>query len=650
MFCIFRKKSIGIDIADHRIWVTRLRKSGRNFVVDSLNGKKLKSGIVENGRIKDKKELAKAVTSLMDEIKAESSCEKKIVFGLPKNQVFVHVFSDSSGNTDSKYIKQIVKKSTEESIPLESDDIYYNYKILDKSSEETVILVIAVSRSLIYEWQDFFASLEIDVQVYDLSSLATFRNLYRKEPKEPICMLDIGGDSTSITIFDKKGLRYSHAITIAGESFTEKIAESLNISFAEAEKLKQKNGLVKDEKIAGILDKELNKIINTVKEILDYLYKDKEEEVEKIILVGGSSLVKGLKNYFKEKLGKPVELGKPLLAQGKKSFEYLNSIGLALRGFEKRSRQKDPGLLPLEKKRKNIKKEEEISDEDKEEEFSDKYLAEDIDKTEDNLKIQRQKKILLLILFLGIFLIGGAFWYRNWNSDENSTIGNVDTNLFPHENTLVLEVPVAISDSELTRDRVEGRLVESQEAILKNDESLWTEPVLKNPDRWLVYSQEDISKIIFADIKEKIGNKFSIENLNYLDLIYTENSNLLLLKVKVIFYSKEEVSLGEDLGIERFQPTEKQPEIVSQEERIEEIATSSQEIEPELKKILKIKDTPTNWLNVREGAGLKYPIIQKVDSGEEFEYVEENNSWYKIILDDELSGWVSGEYITILNN
>ena len=74
---------------------------------------------------------------------------------------------------------------------------------------------------------------------------------------------------------------------------------------------------------------------------------------------------------------------------------------------------------------------------------------------------------------------------------------------------------------------------------------------------------------------------------------------------------------------------------------------------PEEKKIetdqkatsLKVKDTPTGYLNVRSEASVSGEIVDKVDPGETFPYTAEQDGWYKITLPSGEEGWVSGEYI-----
>jgi len=531
----FDNKSIGIDIADHRILVAKLVKQGGVFAGDTFVGAELESGIIVDGRIKNKEALTKVFKELLQKIKIESSGEKNIVFGLPKNQAYVHVFSDSSGNNNDDYINQIIKKDTEESIPLEVDDIYYTSKILNKTPDKNTFLVIAVSKEMIREWQDFFKNIGLSIQVYDLQSLATLRNLFTKLPANPFCVIDIGSDFTSITIFNNKGLRYSHTIKVAGINFSIQIAKELNISFEEAEKFKIKNGMPKTGKIFPVMKNNLEPIVKTTKEIFAYIKNMSAEEIEKIILIGGSALMKGLPEYLQEVIGVPVELGKPIITKGKTDFEFLNSIGLAMRGFEKRSNQKDPGLSPLKLEEKIILKKSKIIENKLE------YKEVDFRKIEEVKKIKKEKIILLIILIFGLILIGLAFWYRN-NQTQKKQLNNFATlNLYNNLEKINLEIPVAVSQNEYTIDRIKGRIVESVDANLQTGERVWHEPIAQNPNLWLVYSETDAKTILLAKIKNDITANFSFDSINYIGVIKTDNPNIFTLKTEISFYTAEPI-------------------------------------------------------------------------------------------------------------
>jgi len=64
----------------------------------------------------------------------------------------------------------------------------------------------------------------------------------------------------------------------------------------------------------------------------------------------------------------------------------------------------------------------------------------------------------------------------------------------------------------------------------------------------------------------------------------------------------------------------------------------------ENKQKVKIKETETGWLNVREASSSASREIQKINPGEEYELLEEGQSWYKINLGGGKTGWISAKY------
>ncbi len=67
--------------------------------------------------------------------------------------------------------------------------------------------------------------------------------------------------------------------------------------------------------------------------------------------------------------------------------------------------------------------------------------------------------------------------------------------------------------------------------------------------------------------------------------------------------------------------------------------------EEQIVKIL-IKDTPTGWLRVRENASTAGSEVGRVEPGDEFELLDEDNGWFKIEYEQGEEGWISGQYAT----
>lgn len=342
MLNIFSKTSIGLDIADRTIEIAELRGRGNNAQVVSLGRVKLASGIVERGEIKDEKKLLEAVKKVFIEATPNPITEKKVSFGLPELQVFTHILVLKSQN--KKEIEDFVSEEAAKNIPLEKEDLSYSYKILTSSKEQKEILLVATSKKIVSMWQSFFAKADLQVEFFDIETLAVNRALEKNiEGQKPYCVLDIGSATANIAIFDSTGLRYAHSIAKAGDFFTIELSKNSKLSFEDAEKEKIKADLQKGDKISNILIKSLQPILKELKKTFQYWEKERGLKIQEIILIGGSAKLKGLTDYLASNLGIKVALGNSSLQDKKDILLYLEAIGLALRKLN--SKWKDDPVI-----------------------------------------------------------------------------------------------------------------------------------------------------------------------------------------------------------------------------------------------------------------------------------------------------------------
>lgn len=91
-------------------------------------------------------------------------------------------------------------------------------------------------------------------------------------------------------------------------------------------------------------------------------------------------------------------------------------------------------------------------------------------------------------------------------------------------------------------------------------------------------------------------------------------------------------------------------EEVTKEEDTEPTATPTPKakVTPPAKPYVEIKDTPTGFLRVREDSSTDSKELTKVDPGDFFPYIEEENGWYKIEYEDGEEGWISGVYADLV--
>lgn len=206
-----------------------------------------------------------------------------------------------------------------------------------------------------------------DLAVKDiiLEPIASSLALLNEDEKEVgICLIDIGGGTTDITIFKDDVLRYTSVIAIGGNKITDDVRTGFGTTKVEAERIKCNYGhsfkpsiLTKDELImikgvGGYPHKEIKKedLCDIIQPRVEEIFEMCKEELIKskfadslgagIVLTGGTALLKGVDELASRVFNAPVRIGYP---SGEKytglSVEvetpiYSTAVGLALHSFE----------------------------------------------------------------------------------------------------------------------------------------------------------------------------------------------------------------------------------------------------------------------------------------------------------------------------
>jgi len=205
------------------------------------------------------------------------------------------------------------------------------------------------------------AGLEINDLV--LEPLASAYSVMSDEEKEVgIVLVDIGGGTTDIAIFEDRTIRHSAVLAIAGKKVTEDIRKGLGILNDEAERLKREHGYAYLPEIVDDVQLTLRPIggrdaAQISRTLLGQIIQPRMEEILEIvaleikrsgysrhlhsgvILTGGGSLIKGTAALAREVLGMPVKIGIPSGFSGGFVNEvenpiYSTCVGLVLHGMK----------------------------------------------------------------------------------------------------------------------------------------------------------------------------------------------------------------------------------------------------------------------------------------------------------------------------
>src|SRR3989338_3216782 len=97
---------------------------------------------------------------------------------------------------------------------------------------------------------------------------------------------------------------------------------------------------------------------------------------------------------------------------------------------------------------------------------------------------------------------------------------------------------------------------------------------------------------------------------------------------------------------------QKQKKQATEEAKPTKTAENEASDEPSLSEstTIEILDNDLGYLNVRSEPSVSGDIVTKVNPGETYEYTKSENGWYYITLDNGSVGWVSGDYVEIVEN
>ncbi len=204
----------------------------------------------------------------------------------------------------------------------------------------------------------------LNVQGLVLEPLASSYAVLDNEEKEVgVALIDIGGGTTDIAIFEENLIRFTSVIAIGGKHVTNDIRKVLGIIVTQAERIKKDyghthlNSLLNDEMImipgiGGRTPSELPKsqLTEIIQARMEEIFGFALAEIRRsgfsqrlgagIVITGGCSLLNGVEELARDVFGMPVKIGIPSnitvsgLAPEVENPIYSTSVGLSLFGLE----------------------------------------------------------------------------------------------------------------------------------------------------------------------------------------------------------------------------------------------------------------------------------------------------------------------------
>ena len=170
------------------------------------------------------------------------------------------------------------------------------------------ILLVAVPNEVVNQYKEISKLSGLELLALEAEVFGLLRSL--GEQKETILLMDIGAQSTTCSIVEKKVLKMSYSFDMSGNELTEVISKGMGVDYKTAESLKERYGILSDASqespavevkqilipLIDVIIKEAERILRNFNQIIP----------QKIIIAGASASLPGLKEHFQDYFKKEV--------------------------------------------------------------------------------------------------------------------------------------------------------------------------------------------------------------------------------------------------------------------------------------------------------------------------------------------------------
>ncbi|MDD5639568.1 MAG: pilus assembly protein PilM [Candidatus Pacebacteria bacterium] len=295
--------SIGIDIGTKSIRIIEsVKKNDKVFLENygemnlDVAGTKSFRWFDQNTLNPDIKNISGAILAILEESEIKPG---KAVFSLPDFSTFFITFNMPP--MSKKELDSAVAFEARKYIPIPMAEIVIDWQLIgnnDTTKTENKILVMAIPKVVINQYKTIADSCGLELVALEAEVLGLKRALI-KEGDPATCLIEIGYQSTNISIVSDGCVITSVSYDIAGKDLTFSLAETLGIEIAEAEELKKKHGLGDNQEVSDILVEVLALICDKVKKIIKEFEAKEGKKITRVLLSGGTTRMHGLLNFFR---------------------------------------------------------------------------------------------------------------------------------------------------------------------------------------------------------------------------------------------------------------------------------------------------------------------------------------------------------------
>jgi type IV pilus assembly protein PilM len=312
-----REGFVALDIGSSSIKMVEASVDKSGYRILSLGILPLPANSIQNNMVVDPKPVVETIRKLVETSGVKS---KQVISAVPGRAVIMKKVQ--MPKQEAAELEANIEFEAQNVIPENLENVNLDHQVLSHSDDgnRMDVLLVAVKKEIVNSYVDTIEDAGLTPVLMDVDYFA-LENMYEanyapEAENGVVGLIHIGAQNTSITLLHNGISTFTGDLPMGGGSFTDSLAQQLNVGIEAAEAFKMtgllegKKGINLESTLRPTSDELAEEIRRTVS-LYGAVPSEDGDGLKTIYLSGGGAKLIGLRALLEERMGVPVRLSEP---------------------------------------------------------------------------------------------------------------------------------------------------------------------------------------------------------------------------------------------------------------------------------------------------------------------------------------------------